>query len=114
MIKLRQILILFLSLILSISIVEAGGKTISSSSDEFLTENCFEEEEEESIHSLEYSDQNNIGISGGNASSFGVFEPVLEYSFPSLRQTKTIHPCGLKRSSALDYYILYCSLKIDC
>lgn len=117
--KFRYILYLLISLLLSVSMVEAGTLSTSLTSTEFLERETIEEEEEEkeSIHSIDQVEDCKYVLDGGKSSIDNSIDIPIKYetfdksSFTYLRKSflkyeQTVPP--LK-----DLFILFCCLKLN-
>ena len=114
--KIRHTFFAFFVMLLSSSIVQAGGYNISeiSSSEMIIEDTIEEEEEEESLHSVEQLSDKDYAQDGGDTKSVSS-HAILQENNSSLISERTLVQFnrGVKSHTTLQLYLLYCCLKLD-
>ncbi len=113
--KIRSIVSLLIIFALSISVAEAGVVYASMASSELEGQNRFEEEEEEeSIHSLEHNDVSHYSVDGGDPNADYITpseaEIILHKTFNSGKKS---HNITEKHLLSVELFLLFCCLKLD-
>lgn len=110
----RQILVLFLSFLLSFSIAQAGINSKFSKSTDVIEESCFEEEEEEeTVHTSEVTNECNYSLDGGGFDVVFIAEyidwPLFFFNYDKVNGFPEFNTC----SWHVKLFVKYCCLKLD-